>query len=127
MKLNFSVNMNTELRKRLEEAAEKYCKDYGRTGEINGYDVTAFKHGGEWMFQECGGMTVLHDMRRLILAQCKEWFEMESARNGKLVVVDEDLLADFESDMNKLWEDKSEQAYYKEVLRRFNEVKKYGM
>lgn len=95
--------MDEQLRKRLEEAAVQDCKDYGN-GQVNGRDVTAFIHGGEWMFKECGGMTVLHDMRRLILAQVKEWWKEHYHLFEHFDK--EEVIADFEADMLKFWEEK---------------------
>ena len=123
--------MDTEMRKRLGEAAKKfgeiYLENLNKVREIKGkqplsadvalidlcLDVAelSFSEGGEWMFKECGGMTVLHDMRRLILAQCKEWMEINTEEyaiiiDGKEYIERNQILADFESDMNKLWEEK---------------------
>lgn len=104
------------MRKRLEEAAEGYAesRDYAELeNEIlvddEGNTITkiytfeqvkdAFITGGEVMFKECGGMTVLHDMRRLILAQCKEWL-----KNNINVCNQDEMLEYFETDILKLWE-----------------------
>lgn len=73
--------MDAELRKRLEEAAKEFREiffnrmnnvraikgkaPYKEDNEIMDIclDVAeiAYKEGGEWMFKECGGMTVLRD------------------------------------------------------------------
>lgn len=108
--------MTEETRKRLNEAAEKYADEYV-VGDaaiivdlIHNVAEGCFIAGAEWMFKECGGMTVLHDMRRLILAQCKAWLKNNAQpkyifiEDGQPWIVNARLLADFEADMNKLWE-----------------------
>lgn len=57
--------MDTDLHKRLEEAAVQDCKDYGN-GVVNGRDVTAFIHGGEWIFKEA---------RQVFVGKACEWLE----------------------------------------------------
>lgn len=118
------------MRKRLEEAAKKfgeiYLENLNKVREIRGeqplsadvalidlcLDVAelSFSEGAEWMFKECGGMTVLKDMRRLILEQCKNWWKRGSVWLDLMEVKDSndlgDLINTFEADMNKLWEEK---------------------
>lgn len=106
--------MERDLQKRLEETARKEVPDILR---INGNYVesfiTGFCLGGEWMFNECGSMTILHNMWKLILAQCKKWLETNIANQvemmcaeGPLMMSKEAFLADFEAYMNKLLEEK---------------------
>lgn len=91
------------MRKRLEEAAAKYVRDWECIISIS--TKTAFRDGAEWMFKECGGKTILHDMRKLILAQCREWLKDNAHDYSFSNEGCDALLADFETDMNKLWEE----------------------
>ena len=103
------------MRKRLEEAADNHCgcnncitRKEGDCFKEECLFYKAFKAGAEWFFKDCGGMTVLHDMRKMILAHCKEWmqnyFPDELDGKGFEFVRRDEILADFEADMNKLWE-----------------------
>lgn len=95
--------MEKDLRKRLEKAAHESSMGeliFGR--EVSCW-IGGFKEGGEWMYNECGGITVLHDMRRLILAQCKAWLKEHYHLFDHFDK--EEVIADFETDMNKLWEE----------------------
>lgn len=114
--------MPEEIRKRLEINAQFYANKvvpYGRSfrEELKKESMDDFKAGAEWMFKECGGMTVLHDMRKPILEQCKEWMGKHipciHTQEGDAIYAHgfrhipmSSFLADFEADMNKLWEEK---------------------
>lgn len=115
--------MTEEIRKRLEEAFIEWLNEHRDETTIRNYEDETLAHfsfnaGGEFMFKECGGMAVLHDMRKLILAQCKEWWKTyyklpdyyhSETRDVQEKMEDDyefhmKVVADFESDMNKLWE-----------------------
>lgn len=91
--------MIEEMRKRLEEAAEKM---------LNCNQCLS------WIYGECKDKSKCSLYKRTLagaelgykeaIERAMDWLKMEAARNGKLVVIDEDLLADFENDMTKLWE-----------------------
>lgn len=102
--------MDEQLRKGLEEAAEKDWKTNILRGlkTYNEEDLHlcargCFILGGEWMFKKCGGMTVLHDMRKLILAQCEEWMRDNARNYVNGVLWTEHMMSDLETFMNKLW------------------------
>ena len=87
-----------ELQKRLDEAAVQYCKDYGRTGVINGCDISAFKHGAEYMFKEA--IKAAKEWMKEELYNCPIWNEPRSRSYFTV----QDLIEHLEADMNKLWE-----------------------
>ena len=106
-----------ELRKRLEEAAEKYADEFA-VGDaaiivdlIHEVAKEGFIAGAEWMFKEAGGETALKEMRQTILGQVKGWMKDEfyncpiwnEPRSRSYFTV-QDLIEHFEADINKLWE-----------------------
>lgn len=95
--------MDEQLRKRLEEAAREEYPSYigehlnGRKFDVNKRDREAFIEGGNI------GCTLGY---KEAIAQAKEWLNKNLAEYvygyDSLSVI----LADFETDMNKLWEEK---------------------
>lgn len=109
--------MTEEMRKRLEEAAEKYALEHKAEWLHQNFYVSeceeGFLAGAEWMFKEAGGEMVFREMRRMILAQCKEWLKenfFTKVDDNAFLYWDSNFnditeaLADFEADMTKLWE-----------------------
>lgn len=95
--------MEKELRKRLEEAAKEKQREV--TPHKDWGDVRyGFNRGAEWMFKECGGETVMKEMRQTILGQVKEWIRKNISlyASGEYTITGK--IADLEADMNKLWE-----------------------
>lgn len=85
--------MTTDLHKRLEEAAEKYQKEYETTERV------AFTHGAVWGYKEA-------------VAMAKEWLSETSIKkylydsDGRRWFNTTKFTTDFETNMNKLWEKK---------------------
>lgn len=103
--------MTEEMRKRLEEAAEKYALTYKASLHKTAY--RSFEAGAEWMFNEAGGEMVFREMRRMIIHQAKEWLKenfFTKVDDNAFLYWDSNFnditeaLADFENDMTKLWE-----------------------
>lgn len=87
--------MNTDLRKRLEEAAENYPLQS---------QIKAFIAGGEWMLEETIALAKEWMKKNLVTTSQDQMDKMiynVMTRKNKTK-----LLADFESDINKLWEEK---------------------
>ena len=89
------ADMTDELRKRIEEAADEYA--YGRHSCITAGN--GFIAGAEFGYKEA-------------IAQAKEWLETNIANQvemmcaeGPLMMSKKAFLADFETDITKLWEE----------------------
>lgn len=81
--------MNEQLRKRLEEAAEKYQEEYETTERV------AFTHGAIWGYKEA-------------ITFAKEWLK-ELIENNRYEYLDDDMIVYFEAYMNNLWKKVMEQ------------------
>lgn len=77
--------MDKELRKRLEVAAKEYQEEYETTERV------AFTHGAVWGYKEA-------------IARAKEWL-LQHLPIPDWYSSTEEFVSDFETDMNKLWED----------------------
>lgn len=96
--------MNTEIRKRLEEAAEKHCENYDfeptqRNSTDSGWEyghtytqlVKCFLAGAELGYKEA-------------IKVAKEWLKDLCERVGFTGMTINQTADTFETDMNKLWE-----------------------
>lgn len=84
--------MDTELRKRLEEAADKYIKII--TEDIPYYHKEVkqgFMVGAEQGYKEA-------------ITQAKKWLKKQLI-DCDYTYLDDELIVNFEADMNKLWEE----------------------
>ena len=101
--------MAPEIEKQIAERAIAYCKEFGRTGEINGFDVSAYTHGAIDQFEIDGGDMILKEMRQIILSQCHEWLKHNAQpkyiyiEDGQPWIDNARLLHDFMEEMNNLW------------------------
>lgn len=128
--------MEKDLHKRLEEAAIKYAQKHrGQWMPKDCYSLErkeGFTDGAKWMFKEMdakfesvaqsdekgfaqGQEVCAREMRMKIIAQAKEWLETNIANQvemmcaeGPLMMSKRTFLADFEADMNILWEEKEQ-------------------